>query len=128
MGYLCTTGAVISCTMGTAPSALVASNAVTTAASSLTAATTMDFVSVTNIPTFTMCMSTSNPTVAAATSAANGVLTPQACIPVTTAWTPGSTSVMISNYPALTDSCTCTCSYGGTISITSAGQFTVQCS
>ena len=43
-------------------------------------------------------------------------------------YSPGRTydQTYIGNYAALTDSCTCTCSYGGTISITYAGQATVS--
>jgi hypothetical protein len=79
-----------------------------------------------NVMSFGMCMTLSNPQVAAATSAALGVFTPQPCIPVTTApWTPGSPTVMIGNKPALNNSCTLMCMWGGVISVMNPGQQTV---
>jgi len=93
------------------------------------AATIMDFAPMENIPTFAMCMSPANPEVAAATSAAQGVLTPMPCVPVTVApWSPGSATVTIGEIPALTDDSTCTCAWGGMISIGSAGQESVSIS
>ncbi len=74
-----------------------------------------------NIPSFGVCLSLANPLTAAQTSAALGVLTPGACIPVTAPWTPGSASVMIGGVPALSNSSTCMCAYGGTVSITVPG-------
>lgn len=80
-----------------------------------------------NIASFGMCQSPSNPQVAAATSAALGVLTPQPCIPMTAApWTPGSTTVLIANQPALDNPSTCVCLWGGTITITDPGEETTQ--
>jgi Domain of unknown function (DUF4280) len=104
-------GAVIECTLGSAPSALLVSSNTTVNAGSLVAATIDDFASITNIPTFGTCDATTS-----------------ACVPATTAWTPGSANVTIGNLAALDDSSTCQCSLGGTISITSAGQTTVQIS
>ena len=81
----------------------------------------------TNILPFGMCQSLSNPTVASATSAAMGVLTPMPCIPVVTApWAPGSTQVKVMNMPALTDNSKCMCAYGGQISITNPGNTMVS--
>jgi uncharacterized Zn-binding protein involved in type VI secretion len=80
-----------------------------------------------NIAPFGMCMSPSNPQVAAATAAAMGVLTPQPCLPVTVApWTPGSPTVMIGGQPALTNSSTCNCMWGGVITISMPGQMTTS--
>ena len=128
MANLVVTGATLSCTMGTAPTALVVTSN-TTVLATLTAATIMDYASITNIPTFTLCASTTNPTTIAATAAASGVYTQGACIPAVAApWSPGATTTYINNMPALNDSCQCYCSYGGTISITYAGQATVSAS
>jgi uncharacterized Zn-binding protein involved in type VI secretion len=91
------------------------------------AANIMDFIPMTNIMTFGMCMSIANPTVASATAAALGVLTPMPCIPVTTSpWAPGSATVMIGGMPALNNTSMCMCNWGGQISITFAGQATTM--
>jgi hypothetical protein len=118
--------AMMMCTFGMAPSALIITPENMTTAGSLPAATIMDFVPMKNIPTFGMCMSIANPTVAAATAAALGVLTPMPCVPVTAApWVPGSPTVMISKKPALNATSKCMCTWGGVISLTTPGQFTV---
>jgi hypothetical protein len=116
-GKLVNAGSLLTCTKGTLPSTL-AVIAATTAAQGPPAANINDCVPVTNIPTFNMCNSALNPTVAAATAAALGVLTPMPCIPVTAAWTPGVATVLVRNAPALDDASKCTCAYGGQISIT----------
>jgi hypothetical protein len=75
-----------------------------------------------NIPPFGMCASLANPTVAAATTAALGVLTPMPCTPmVVTPWAPGAPRTLIGGKPALTAGSTCTCAYGGAITITMPG-------
>ena len=123
MGIAVCNGAQLLCSFGTAPATLVVLPENQTMTSSVPAATIMDYTPMVNIMAFAMCTSMSNPAVAAATSAAMGVLTPQACIPVTSApWAPGCATVMIGNNPALNDSSTCMCSYGGTIQIVFAGQ------
>jgi hypothetical protein len=126
MGIQVVTGAMMTCTFGVAPAPL---NATPTGvmASGLPAATIMDFVPLENIPTFGMCDSLSNPEVASATAAALGVLTPMPCVPVTvTPWEPPAVSVTITGMPALTNEAMCTCMWGGVITITEPGQFTVE--
>jgi hypothetical protein len=121
------TGALMTCTFGVAPAPLNATSAPTTMVSSMPAATIMDFAPMTNIPTFGMCMSIANPEVASATAAALGVLTPMPCIPATVApWVPGAPTVMISNFPALDNTCQCMCTWAGVITFTMAGQFTTM--
>lgn len=91
------------------------------------AASIMDFAPMVNILPFGMCTSLANPTVAAATTAALGVLTPMPCIPVTVApWAPGSPTVLLGTFPALNNSSKCMCTWAGVISILNPGQFTVQ--
>ena len=127
MPKLVVAGAQMACSFGAAPGTLVVlpANGVT---ATTPAATIMDMVPMTNIPTFGMCITQSNPAVAAATSAALGVPTPAPCVPNTTApWAPGSLSTKINNMPALNDTCTCNCMWGGVISITSPGQTAVDC-
>ncbi len=120
-------GAQMQCSFGTTPSALVVTPENRTNAGQVSAATIMDNVPMRNVMSFGMCTTLSNPQVAAATSAAQGVLTPQPCIPVTTApWTPGSATVMVGGRPALESNCRLTCQWGGMISVISAGQQTVN--
>ena len=70
-------GAQLMCSFGVAPSALVVTPENVTNANKVPAATIMDNVPMKNIMPFGMCTTLSNPQVAAATSAALGVLTPQ---------------------------------------------------
>jgi Domain of unknown function (DUF4280) len=123
MPQLVVTGAMLACTFGAAPGPFTASLNPTITTGGSPTGCIMDMVPMSNIAGFTMCMSPSNPQVAAATAAAMGVLTPQPCIPMTAApWTPGSTSVTLNGQPALDSTCTCMCTWGGMISVTSPGQ------
>lgn len=127
MGFEACMGAVCQCSFGVAPSSLVVTPENKVMVSNMPAATIMDNVPMKNIMPFGMCSSLANPTVASATAAALGVLTPMPCIPVTTApWAPGSTTVLIANKPALNNSSKLMCAYGGVISINMPGQTTVQ--
>jgi hypothetical protein len=124
MPDLVVSGAQVTCTFGVAPSALtvVPAGSVLQAGGQLLARI-VDFAPMVNVSPFGMCTTPSNPQVAAATSAALGVLTPQPCIPVITApWTPGSPKVSAGGVPALTSTSTCMCAWGGSISIVQAGQ------
>jgi hypothetical protein len=116
-GKLVNAGSLLTCTQGAAPAALMVV-VTTTTAQGPPAANIMDCAPLTNIPTFGMCKSALNPTVAAATAAALGVLTPMPCIPATTPWTPGVPTVLVRNFLALDAASKCTCAYGGQISIT----------
>jgi len=127
MGQVVCNGAMMMCSFGVAPSSLIVTPENTTMASKQPAATIMDNVPNKNILPFGMCLSLANPQVAAATSAALGVLTPQPCIPVTVApWVTGSPTVLIKNKPALTNTSTLMCNWAGVITITQPGQFTVM--
>ena len=126
MPQLVTNGAQTQCTFGMAPGTLIIPPLARVTAGNMPAATIMDYVPMTNVMPFGMCQSPSNPQVAAATAAASGVLTPQPCIPVLPApWKPGATLTMISSKPALPNTATCNCAWGGIITITNAGQTTV---
>jgi hypothetical protein len=49
------------------------------------------------------------------------------CVPATTApWAPGSPAALIGGQPALNDASKCMCAWGGVISISFAGQATIQ--
>lgn len=126
MGLCVCGGAMLTCIFGVAPSVLTVlpQNKVVT---TQPIANIMDNKPMINIMPFGMCSCPSNPTVAAATSAALGVLTPMPCIPAIVApWAPGSPSVLIANYPALNNTSKLMCSYGGVIQISNAGQFNIQ--
>lgn len=119
-------GAILQCSFGAAPSSLVVlpKNKVLTGTPD---ANIMDNVPMVNIMPFAMCSSMANPTVAAATAAALGALTPMPCVPVIPApWVPGAPTVLIANMPALDNNCKLTCAYGGMIQITNPGQTTVM--
>jgi hypothetical protein len=91
------------------------------------AANINDHVPMLNIMPFGMCITPSNPEVAAATAAALGVLTPMPCIPVTPApWVPGAVSppVILDGVPALDDISILMCTWGGVITVMFAGQAT----
>ncbi len=124
MPELVVNGAQTTCTFGTSPSALtVVPAGPVIQAGGQPLARVSDSVPMLNITPFGMCTTLSNPQVAAATTAAQGVLTPQPCIPVTTGpWAPGSTKVSAGGVPALTSTSRCTCAWGGSISIIQAGQ------
>jgi len=122
MGIQVCMGAMMQCSFGVAPSSLVVLP-VNRTLTGTPAATIMDFAPIVNVPPFGMCNSPSNPTVAAATAAALGVLTPMPCVPVTPApWVVGSPTVLIGNMPALNNSSKLMCAWGGVIQITSPGQ------
>ncbi|MFD0676878.1 MULTISPECIES: DUF4280 domain-containing protein [unclassified Paenibacillus] len=126
MGMVVCGGAMIQCSFGAAPGTLnvLPMNLVMT---SMPIANIMDNKPIMNITPFGMCNSPSNPTVAAATAAAFGVLTPMPCVPVTAApWAPGSPTVLIANMPALNNSSKCMCNWGGVIQIANPGQATIQ--
>ncbi|MCC7498187.1 MAG: DUF4280 domain-containing protein [Bryobacterales bacterium] len=120
-------GASMRCSFGVAPSSLVVLPTNRVMTSQVPDANIMDHIPMVNIMPFGMCMAPSNPTVAAATTAAAGVLTPMPCIPVTPApWTPGAPTVMIGNMPALDNTSVLNCIWGGVIQFVTPGEFTVQ--
>ena len=113
------------CSFGAAPSTLIVLPVNQVMTSSQPAATIMDHVPMVNIAPFGMCLSVANPTVAAATSAALGVLTPMPCIPNTPApWTPGSATVFERSLPVLNSTSKLQCVWGGMISIMMPGEMT----
>lgn len=126
MGVQCCMGASMMCSFGAAPSTLVVlpTNKVL---ATTPAANIMDHKPIVNIPPFGMCMSPSNPTVAAATAAALGVLTPMPCVPATASpWIVGSPTILIGNMPTLDSNSKLMCSWGGMIQFVTPGQFKVM--
>ena len=120
-------GANMMCTFGMAPSSLVVLPVNRVMTSEVPDANIMDHIPMVNIMPFGMCMSPSNPTVAAATAAALGVLTPMPCIPATTTpWTPGASNVLLGNMPTLDNVSELMCMWGGVITFVTPGEFTVM--
>ena len=129
MPLLVVNGATLQCPMAVPPgtTSMIVTSVHRAQAGNQSAANIADFVPITNIPSFGMCMSLKNPQVATATSAAQGVLTPQPCVPVIVApWSPGSATVTLDNLPALNDTSTCQCIWGAVIRVAYAGQATVM--
>jgi hypothetical protein len=129
MPKLVVNSAICQCTMGLAPSSLIVLPMRRVTGVTQPAANIMDNKPLVNVMPFGMCTSIANPTVAAATSAAMGVLTPMPCIPNTPGpWVPGAIKTMIDGQPALHDGCKLMCTWAGVISINFAGQVTVNVS
>src|SRR5579864_6794103 len=120
-------GAMMQCTMGMAPSSLVVLPVNRVMTDEVPDANIMDHVPLVNIMPFGMCMSPANPTVAAATAAALGVLTPMPCIPNTPApWVPGAPTVLLGNQPTLDNVSQLMCIWAGVITFVTPGEFTVE--
>jgi len=127
MGQAVCNCAMLQCTFGVAPSTLTVLPVNRVMVCNQPMANIMDNKPMVNILPFGMCNSLANPTVASATAAAMGVLTPMPCIPVTVApWAPGSPTVLVANMPALNNSSKLMCNWAGVIQITMPGQFTTQ--
>ncbi len=120
-------GATLQCSFGLAPSTLSVLPVNQMMTSYMPAANIMDHKPVVNILPFGACTSLANPTVASATSAAAGVLTPMPCIPATSApWITGAPTVILGNMPALNNTSKLMCNWAGVISVVVPGQFTEQ--
>ena len=120
-------GAQMQCSFGMAPSSLVVLPKNKVFTNQQPDANIMDHVPMVNIMPFGMCSSLANPTVASATAAALGVLTPMPCVPNTPApWTPGAATVMLGNAPTLDNVSQLMCAWGGVITFTDAGEETVM--
>lgn len=121
MGQLVCMGGMMKCSFGNTSSSLMVLPKNRVMCCSLPAATILDNIPMVNILPFGMCMSPSNPMVAAAFGS------PMPCIPVTAApWLPGCPTVLIANIPALNNSSKLICSYGGIIEFVNPGQMTVS--
>lgn len=116
---------MLQCTFGLAPSTFMVVDPTRPLVQNKPMANIMDNKPMVNIMPFGMCQSMANPTVASATAAAMGVLTPMPCVPVVMApWAPGG-QVKIAHLPALINNCKCMCNWGGQISVTMPGNVCV---
>lgn len=87
---------------------------------------TTDCIPFLNIAPFGVCMSLMNPTTAALTAAAFGVLTPGPCIPTPAGtWLPVKPTVAGKCGVLLSSDSMLMCAYGGVIKATVPSQFTV---
>ncbi len=112
------------CSFGTAPGTLTSTNNQTVLVEGKPALVMADSAPMANVAPFGMCVTLSNPQVAAATAAALGVLTPQPCIPaIAGVWSGGKT--LLGGKPCLNMESKCVCTYGGVISIVNPGQLKV---
>ena len=126
MPELLTTGCMLSCSFGVAPSAFIATEmpGKPTLMEVLATATIFEIVPVENIPPFGVCSSLANPTVASATAAAMGALTPMPCVPVIVApWAPPSAILSANKLPLATVESKCECAWGGVISVATPAEF-----
>lgn len=123
MGQQVVEGAILTCSMGDAPGTLNVLPNKRFNVCGLPAANIMDHEPLVNISVFGMCSSLLNPEVAAATAAAEGVLTPMPCVPVTEMpWEPGAITTTIQGMPALVNGSTTLCAWEGLIEIDFPGQ------
>lgn len=119
--YVCM-GAQLKCSFGNAPTPLTIIDPMRPMIDNKPMANIMDNKPMVNIAPFGMCQSLANPTVASATAAAMGALTPMPCVPALTApWTPGGQE-KVSMMPALMDNCKLMCMWGGCIEVQNPGQ------
>jgi hypothetical protein len=118
MSKVVASGATLKCNQGTQTAKLTVLPILGVESDGEPTASVDDYVPMVNVPSFGMCQTEANPQVAAATAAAQGVLTPQPCIPaISTAWSPGSDGVLVGTKKALTKDSTCSCSWSGTIEV-----------
>jgi hypothetical protein len=113
--------ATATCSFGQAPSTLNVLPATQVLVEGNPVATIADCAAIVNLPPFGMCTTVTNPAVASATSAAQGVLTPQPCTPLPTPWVPGVPLVTAGGQPVVNGTCQTTCAYGGVITIAAPG-------
>lgn len=118
--------AVCTCAFGAAPAVITVTSQQTVTICKMPAATILDGAAMSNVPTFGMCSNPANPTVAAATAAAMGVMTPMPCVPATVSWAPGCPTVTVCKRPLLNNTSKLMCAYGGVIQVSATPAVTVK--
>ena len=127
MSFCLCTGAVLNCPFGSMPATFSALPVPRVMINGRPAGVMTDMAPAVNIPPFGMCSSLGNPTVAAATSAALGALTPMPCVPVPAGpWLTPSPKVSIGGLPAISNDSKLMCAWGGQIAVQFAGHTSVQ--
>jgi hypothetical protein len=99
-----TMGAMLQCSFGVAPSTLAVLPLNRVLCEGPPAANIMDHIPLVNILPFGMC------------THGIGVGTPSAAA-TTTPWVPGAVTVLLGNQPSLDNVSTCTCMWGGVVTI-----------
>lgn len=124
MGIAVVAGAQCMCCFGSSPCSLQVTSQTKDLVEGKPIATIQDMQPNVNLQPFGMCSSLANPTVAAATAAALGVLTPQPCTMIPAGlWTASNPKLLTGGAPCLTNEATLMCGFGaGTIRITMPGQ------
>jgi len=122
MPALLTTATMLECSMGAMPSPFMADPLPGAPREmGMEAATIVQMVPGKNVMPFGMCKSMANPTVASATAAAQGALTPMPCMPVPASpWAPPSACAKHMGVPLATAQSICACSFGGVIKVSIA--------
>ena len=118
--------ATCTCPFGTVPAVLAVTSQQTVTMCKMLAATILDGAPIPNVPTFGMCSSLANPTVASATAAAMGALTPMPCVPATVSWVPGCPTVTVCGRPLLNNTSQLMCAYGGVIQVNMTPAMTIK--
>lgn len=120
--------AVLKCTFGDQQSQLGVLPSRTIFLNGQPKANVSDHRPMVNIRPFGKCHSLANPTVAAATAAHHGHLTPMPCVPNTPSpWMQGKTDVIEKGDASLKSECRLQCMWAGIISIKTDGQTGVGC-
>ncbi len=123
MANMVTQTATLQCSYGASTCSLTSTNVTTTQGANNSAANIQTNTAYSEISGFSTCYSPSNPVI----SGSGGTISSTGCTPTFgSPWSPGSTTVQISNNGALSSSSTLTCNYAsGTISITNSGATTI---
>lgn len=120
--YICS-GAKIRCSCGDKISTLTVLPSRTIWLTGTPQANICDHQPMVNIAPFGRCHTIAYPPTGSATAAAHGKLTPMPCQPNTPfPWMGGKSDVLLQGSPALLQTSTCRCIWGGTITITFDGQ------
>lgn len=120
--YVCS-GATMRCSMGTNLAKLTVLPTRTVFLTGQPMANISDHLSMVNLAPFGRCRSLGFPATASATAANHGSLTPMPCMHNTPfPWMSGKNDYIVKGDPALLKSSTCSCMWGGTISIVNDGQ------
>ncbi len=118
MAKAVTTGALLKCSYGVAPTPLMVLPVSRVLAKSMPMANIMDNKPFVNILPFVLCNSSTNPAVIAARAAAFGATVPGPCVPAIVApWSGGNSKVLVGGKPAVTNESKCRCTWNGSITV-----------